>query len=168
MELWDAYNLDFTLIPGVTLHRGSDMPDEDVPEGMYHLVSDIVLKHEDGTYLITRRSLDKPNHPGMWELTAGGAALKGEDALTCAKRELWEETGIKGENFVELGSAANLQKHTIFKIFSSTTSAPKDSVVLLEGETIDYKWVTAEEIRNMTDDELLAKRIRPLVKELQR
>ena len=44
MELWDAYNADFQKVDGITLVRG-----EPIPDGLYHLVSDILVKHTDGT-----------------------------------------------------------------------------------------------------------------------
>ena len=88
MELWDAYNRDFKKIQGITLIRG-----EAIPEGFFHLVCDIIVRRSNGSYLIMQR--DKRKHlGGMWEATAGGSALQGEDALTCARRELHEETGI--------------------------------------------------------------------------
>ncbi|MBQ4256759.1 MAG: NUDIX hydrolase, partial [Oscillospiraceae bacterium] len=71
MELWDAYNKSFEKIEGVTLVRG-----ENIPDGVYHLVSDVIVRHIDGTYLLMQRDIRKP-FGGMWEATAGGSALKG-------------------------------------------------------------------------------------------
>jgi hypothetical protein len=45
MEVGDAYNKEFEKIEGMTLIRG-----EAIPDGFYHLVSDIIVKHVDGTY----------------------------------------------------------------------------------------------------------------------
>ena len=88
MELWDAYDRDFKKIQGVTLVRG-----EVIPEGFFHLVCEIIVRHIDGSYLIMQR--DKRKHlGGMWEATAGGSALQGEEPAICAARELYEETGI--------------------------------------------------------------------------
>ena len=92
MELWDAYDEKLNKIEGKTLVRG-----EDVPDGVFHLVCEIIVRHADGTYLLMQR--DHRKHlGGMWEATAGGSALQGEDPLTCALRELFEETGIEIEN----------------------------------------------------------------------
>ena len=97
MELWDAYDRDFKKIQGVTLVRG-----EAIPEGFFHLVCEIIVRHIDGSYLIMQR--DKRKHlGGMWEATAGGSALQGEAPVTCAARELHEETGITSDNLVEIG-----------------------------------------------------------------
>ena len=74
-ELWDAYNKNFNKIENKTLIRG-----ESIPDGAYHLVSEIVVKHTDGSYLLMQRDFRK-HHGGKWELTAGGSALQGEDEL---------------------------------------------------------------------------------------
>ena len=34
----------------------------------------------------------------------------------------------------------------------------KDSITLQEGETVDYKWVSADEIINMSKDEMISRR----------
>ena len=88
MELWDAYDKNFQKIPGKTLVRG-----ELIPQGLYHLVCDVIVRHADGVYLLMQRDPRKP-WGGMWEATAGGSALAGETPLECAARELREETGI--------------------------------------------------------------------------
>lgn len=97
MEIWDGYCRDGSPA-GVELVRG-----EAVPEGLYHLVCEIIVEHRDGSILAMQRDPHKPNHPGAWETTAGGSALKGEDPLTCARRELYEETGLRVESLELLG-----------------------------------------------------------------
>lgn len=97
MEKWDAYDGHLNKIDGLTLIRG-----EEIPDGIFHLCCEIIVKHNDGTYLLMQR--DKRKHfGGMWEATAGGSALQGEDPLTCAIRELREETGIADDKLMEIG-----------------------------------------------------------------
>ena len=96
MEKWDAYTRD-GIRTEVELTRG-----EPIPEGLYHLVCEVLVRHVDGSYLCMKRSMSKPNYPGWYEATAGGSALKGEDKLQCIKRELEEETGIVSDEFQEI------------------------------------------------------------------
>ena len=108
MELWDAYDMNLNKIKDKTLIRG-----EAVPDGMYHLVCEVIVKHTDGTYLLMQR--DKNKHYGeYWEATAGGSALQGENPLECAIRELREETGINETNLVELGRVVQSTGRTMF------------------------------------------------------
>lgn len=46
------------------------------------------------------------------------------------------------------------------------TDADKSSVVLQEGETSAYKWVTAEELRSMPRSELATQRMLNFIEEL--
>ena len=48
MEVWDAYNKEFEKIEGMTLIRG-----EAIPDGIYHLVCDVIVKHTDGDYIMS-------------------------------------------------------------------------------------------------------------------
>ena len=91
MEIWDGYLMDGSLA-NQDLVRG-----EPIPKDLYHLVSEILVRHVDGDYLIMQRDFNKPNYGGYYEATAGGSALKGEDKITCAMRELLEETGTAGQ-----------------------------------------------------------------------
>lgn len=83
-EIWDAYDRQFNRIENTKLIRG-----ESIPDGIYHLVGEIIVRHKDGTFLLMQRDFNK-HLGGMWELTAGGSALEGETPLECAIRELKE------------------------------------------------------------------------------
>ena len=149
MELWDAYDSNFKKIEGITLVRGEE---SSIPKGIYHMVVLILVRHVDGQYLLMRRSPGKA-YPLYWEATAGGSVLQGETAIEGALRELREETGIIADTLEE--------KECFVK--EETTSCDKESVILQEGETCDYKWADKEEILAMGDDELLAQTMRKYV-----
>ena len=161
MEVWDAYNKEFEKIEGVSLIRG-----EAIPDGFYHLVSDVIVKHKDGDYLLMQRDARK-HFGGLWEATAGGSALKGEDALTCAIRELREETGIQSDDLIRVGRVVNPENHTIYVKFLCVTDCDKNSVALQEGETSAYKWVSKGELISMKKEELATERMQKFVDELK-
>lgn len=139
-EIWDAYDANFNRLGGLTLIRG-----ERIPDGLFHMTAHIIVRHADGTYLVMKRANMK--HFGLrWELTAGGSALQGEDALSCAKRELEEETGLSDGTFTQTFRGAIPEKHYLRNNYLFETSCAKDSVRLQEGETIDYMWLTRDEI----------------------
>lgn len=133
MELWDGYHSDGTLAE-TDLVRG-----EPIPDGLYHLVCEILVRHRDGSYLLMQRSPAKPKWGGYFEATAGGSALKGEDALSCAKRELLEETGIAADHLEPIGEYVS--QDTIYRNFLCVTDCPKTAVTLQEGETVACRWV---------------------------
>lgn len=139
MEQWDAYDLNDQKI-GYVLTKG-----QPIPEGMYQLVCEVLVRHFDGSYLCMKRSMKKKPHmyPGWYEATAGGAALCGETVLQGVKRELFEETGIVCDIFEQINRT--VAAPCIFKTFLCHVNCPKDSVVLQEGETEDYIWMTEQE-----------------------
>ena len=159
MELWDAYDKDFRKVPNVTLIRG-----DAIPKGLYHLVCDIIVRHTDGSYLLMQRDRRKP-FGGMWEATAAGSALQNESPLECAMRELWEETGIRADNLIEVGTVRGFD--AIFVEYLCETDCEKDCVTLQEGETVAYKWISRGELVSMKKDELLTDRVQGFIEELR-
>lgn len=158
-EIWDAYDKHFQKIEKVALIRG-----EPIPDGMYHLVCDIVVKHTDGTYPLMRRAFEK-HFGGMWELTAGGSALQNETPLECAVRELREETGIVSSGLQEIGRIVHNAHHSIYVEFMCVTDWDKNAIRLQEGETIDYKWINRAALAEMGADELASTRALTLILE---
>lgn len=158
-EIWDAYDGQFNKIADRKLIRG-----ESVPEGMYHLVCEIIVKHTDGTFLLMQRDLRK-HFGGMWELTAGGSALAGETPLECAARELWEETGVISLGLKEIGRIVHNEHRSLYVEYLCITDCDKNAVTLQEGETIGFKWVGKREILEMADDALASSRTLKILKE---
>ena len=161
MELWDAYDAQLNKIENMTLVRG-----EKVPDGILHLICDVLVRHVDGTYLLMQRDFRK-HYGGMWEATAGGSALRGETPLMCAIRELREETGIESTELTEVGRIVDVDGHAIFVEFLCKTNWNKDAITLQEGETVAYKWVAQSELVNMKKDELVTERMQHFIEELK-
>ena len=157
MELWDAYNSNYEKIEGMSLVR-----DEEIPQGVYHLVCEVLVRHEDGTYLLMKRDPTKPLYPNMWEATAGGSALQGETAEQGAMRELREETGIVAETLEPLDRTLG---QTCWHVrFLCVTDCNKNSIKLQAGETCDFRWATAQEVLAMTESELVGWQMKKFIK----
>ncbi|AMC93616.1 hypothetical protein AOC36_06335 [Erysipelothrix larvae] len=133
MERWDAYYRDETLA-GFDLVRG-----EPIPKDMYHIVCEVLIQHEDTSYLLMQRAWDKEGYPGFFEASAGGSVLKGESPLDGAKREVYEETGIVVESLTCINKA--IEEPHIFYSYVAIVNCDKTSIQLQSGETIGYKWV---------------------------
>ncbi len=159
MELWDAYNSDYEKIEGLTLIRDEE---DKFPSGAYHLVCEVLVRHIDGTYLLMKRAPTKPLFPNMWEATAGGSALQGETDVEGALRELREETGIVADKLEFLDK--DLGKYCWHVRFLCVTDCDKNSIQLQEGETCDFKWVTAQEALSLCDTELINRPMRKHIK----
>ena len=109
--------------------------------------------HKDGTYLLTKRSDLKDVYPGYWEASAGGSALSGETPQQAALRELSEETGLVPDALELTGILFKDSSRGMYYSYIARVSCDKDSIVLQEGETTDYKWVGKEGFLAYVDSE---------------
>lgn len=157
MEKWDAYDKDFNKIDGMTLIRG-----ESIPEGIFHLVVSFIIQHEDGDFLLMFRDPNK-SHGGKWELSGCGSAIQGENPLTAVKREMLEETGVVAKNITQIGKKNVTEHKMIFTFFHCITDCEKSSITLQKGETIDYKWISKEELIKMDDSEFMSSAERKMI-----
>ena len=141
MELWDAYDgkgnpLGFDLVRG-----------EPIPPGCCHVVAEIAVRHADGSWLLTQRDWGKPNHPGKWEMGAGGSVLKGESWPDGARRELREETGIQTDALEPIFTLFQPEKHLIYAGYLCRYAGDKEAVILQPGETIGWRWLATRELK---------------------
>ena len=149
MEIWDLYDEKGNKT-GETWERSRA---KEIPEGRYHIVCDILIRHRDGDFLLTLRDSRKEMYPGCWEASAGGSALAGETPKEGARREMQEETGLKAEKLELISITRKPDSRSVVYAFIAMVDAAKDSVMLQEGETVDYQWMNLSALRKMIRDE---------------
>ena len=149
MEMWDLYDGDGKKT-GETWPRIRAM---EIPEGKYHIVCDILIRHRDGEFLLTLRDERTEVYPGCWEASAGGSALAGETPEECARREMLEETGLAAESLQLIGITRKPRSRSFVYAWLAETDCAKDAVRLQEGETVDYKWADTKTFLGMCREE---------------
>ena len=137
MEIWDLYD-EQGRKTGETWERSRAM---EIPEGRYHIVCDILIRHQDGDFLLTLRDPEKDIYPGCLEASAGGSALAGETPEDAACREMLEETGLTADQLELIGITFKPQSRSVVYAYLAIVKCEKDSVRLQPGETVDYQWV---------------------------
>ncbi|MBR3693689.1 MAG: NUDIX domain-containing protein [Erysipelotrichales bacterium] len=148
MEIWDAYNDNLEKI-GIDLIRG-----ERIPEGMYHLAAEVIVKHIEGDYLLMTRDPSKEAYPGYETLGTCGAVLKGENGYEGALRELREESGIYATTLTPLNQYISKEQRRIYVSYYTEVDCDKDSITLQEGETVAYRWISLEEVLDFLKSDL--------------
>lgn len=120
-----------------------------VAEGEYWRCCDVWIVNTSGEILIQRRALDKPNWPGAWAESAGGAIHADETPEEGCIRETMEEIGIRpdfergGLAFVYTGRTAH---HDVW-VFRM--DVPLESLTLQAEEVIDARYASPDELRRM-------------------
>lgn len=149
MELWDLYDanrypLDRTHVRGKKLAPGE-----------YHVVVSILTVNDAGQLLLTLRHPDKKDFANLWENTAG-SLLAGEDSLSGAVRELYEETGICAMP-EEMTLLRTQRERTAFVNTYLVRKSPQISqLTMQEGETAAAQWVTLSQLNRMLSDREIA------------
>lgn len=142
MERWDAYTREGHKTGQVLIRE------EEIPDGLYHLVCEVLVRHRDGNYLCMRRAMSKRDFPGWYEATAGGSALLGENVLQCIERELFEETGIRCSMFMQVAQHVSDVHHCIFFCYVCEVDCDKHAVLLQQGETEAYLWMNEAQFKD--------------------
>ena len=153
MEIWDLYD-ERGQKTGETWERSRA---REIPEGRYHIVCDILIRHQDGDFLLTLRDPEKDLYPGCLEASAGGSALSGETPEEAARREMLEETGLTAGRLELIGTTRKPQSRSVIYAYLAVVNCEKDSVRLQEGETVDYRWVDAPTFLRMVREEPVLK-----------
>ncbi len=143
MEYWDAY--DENRIPtGGVLVRG-----EKVPDGVYRLVVHACIFNAKNEMLIQKRTMEKDAFPGLWDLTVGGSALRGDDSRAAIAREMKEELGLSLDF---TGVQPNFTVHfahgfdDVYLIERETDLA---ELTLQKEEVAAVRWASLDEILTM-------------------
>ena len=127
---------------GITIRRG-----EEAPAGLYWPVVDVWIVNSRGELLIQKRDLSKPNWPGYWCESAGGAVVSGEDPDTAALRETQEEISFTvdftrgGKVFEYLGEKS--LKH----VYLFCQDAELSALTCQKGEVSEVRYATPDDIR---------------------
>ena len=146
MEQFDIYNAQKEKI-GKLGTRGIDLP-----TGEFRFVVSVILFNKTGDQvLIQKRQSDKASWPNMWDFTASGGVIAGETVTDAAERELFEELGI----LTDLSDVASRLTVKFYEgwdeIFFVKKDVRLDDLRLQAEEVADARWVTQEELSELTD-----------------
>ena len=153
MELWDLYD-EQGRKTGETWERSRA---REIPEGRYHMVCDILIRHADGEFLLTLRDPGKDLYPGCLEASAGGSALAGETAEEAARREMLEETGLTPGTLELISVTWKPTSRSAVYAYLARVDCPKDAIRLQQGETAGYRWVGLPEFLRLIQEEPVLK-----------
>ena len=144
-EIWDVYD-ENKRKTGETMKR---VPYVYTP-GKYNLIVTATILNSKNEILISKRAENK-KFGLMWELP-GGAVRAGETSLEGILREVKEEIGVKFTK-KEAILLKELKREKDFKdIWLFKRDVKDEEIKFADGEVIDTKWVSIEELLKMFEE----------------
>lgn len=116
--------------------------------GTYHIVVCVWIWNSKGQVLLTLRSKNKKQFPGLWE-GLGGSAQAGETSLESVVREVKEEIGLEypPEDFRLLTRL--LEKTALVDIYELRADFAAEDLHLQKEEVETARWATVEELEDL-------------------
>ncbi len=145
MEIFDLYDRD-RILTGEIMLRG-----QRPPTGRYHLVVHICIFNQYGQMLIQKRSQQKGFWAGMWDVSVGGAAQKGDASWQAAQRELAEELGIIIDFSAVRPSLTINFEYGFDDVYLINLNPDLDKLCLQIDEVSEVRWADQETILAMIE-----------------
>lgn len=145
-ELWDLYTKDREKTD--RLHRRGDA----MQNGEYHLVVHVCIFNSRNELLIQQRQPFKEDWPNMWDLTAAGSALQGENSCQAAEREVEEELGLKIDLSNRRADFTVNFEYGFDDYFLLEQEVDITALHLQEEEVQAVRWCTKEEALKMQEE----------------
>ena len=144
-EFWDVLDENGNAT-GRFHERGKPMG-----EGEYNLSVSVWIENDNGEFLISQRTQNK-SYPGMWE-TTGGNAITGDDSLTTALKETYEELGItllpQNGRIIKHQTRKCVCGHCLADVWLFRQNVDISTVTLAPEETCGAMWVSRDELDRM-------------------
>lgn len=125
-------------------------------KGIIHRISRIFLFNSKGELLITKRADHLVSLPGKWDQSAAGHVDEGEDYMTAAQRELFEEVGVKNVKLIEKGKSFTDETDETGKIkkrFSTLFLGKYDGKVSPNPEEVSViRWINPKDLSTWMDE----------------
>jgi mutator protein MutT len=105
----------------------------------------VVVLNDEGKILFLKREDSAPSFPGAWGFPGGGSD-EGETKEECARREMYEETGLKANNLTYIDESRNKNKSIYF--FKCVDFSGQVDTKNVQKEHTDFKWVDPSDLDN--------------------
>ena len=119
-------------------------------ERLRHRCTFVVVRDPADRVLVHRRSPHKDMWPDRWDLAAGGVVQAGEEWETAAARELQEEVGVHDVELVPLADGdLSYADDDVAELARAWTVVWDGPVSFDDGEVVDARWVSVDELREL-------------------
>ena len=130
--------------------------DDSRKQGLRYRIVRVSVEDGNGNVLLQKRSLSKKTYPGYWDTSAGGNIDYPESYEVAAKRELFEEIGIKADTLEEVAyfyaeavDPIGNKMNRFTKVYRLVVTS---NVALALGEEVsEVQWIPISELQGIRD-----------------
>lgn len=145
MEYIDVYDKDRKRL-GKVYPRGKAL----LP-GEYEITVQVIVFNSNHEMLIQKRQTSKKWFADLWDCSAAGCVVAGENSAEAAQREVKEELGLDFD-FTDVRPNMTMSFNTGFSdVYIVHADVPIEDIVIQEEEVQDARWATREEIMELLD-----------------
>ena len=148
METWDVYDVNRQRT-GKVITRPAAWGEE-----AYHLIVHVCIFNTRGEMLIQKRCHEKHAWPDLWDVSAGGSALAGEESWQAAERETMEELGLKLDLRNSRPHFSINYTRGFDDFYAVIADVDLNTLVLQQSEVAEVRWASLNEVRRMEADRL--------------
>lgn len=125
-------------------------------DGDWHRAVNIWIVNQSGQVLLQKRSTNKDSWPNRWDISCGGHLVAGEDALTVAISELYEELGleVQPDDLIYLSGwksstrpAPDFLNNSFTTLYLLRTDKRLDDFILQTSEVSELRYIDAAELK---------------------
>ncbi|WP_439129083.1 NUDIX hydrolase [Polaribacter sp.] len=126
-------------------------------KGWFHATVHIWLFTKDEEILLQKRALTKKVFPGLWDISVAGHIAAGEEILTSAKREVFEEIGLElqEKDLIKIGTRIHqvshkngIQDNEHHHVFIAELKVPISKLKIQKEEVADIQLFDLEILKN--------------------
>lgn len=128
-------------------------------DGDWHRVVFVYVMNSDGEILLQKRSKKMFIYPNTWDMSAAGHISSNEESEDSARKELFEETGLKTDNLKYLFTITQKMRLNDGKILNNefcdayiTVTDNFDSLATDGVEVAAFKFVKIDDLKKMVAD----------------
>lgn len=116
--------------------------------GWFHATVHIWLFTKDEKILLQKRALTKKVFPGLWDISVAGHIGAGEEILSSAQREVFEEIGLELQenDLIKIGTRIHqvthkngIQDNEHHHVFIAELKVPVQKLIIQKEEVADIK-----------------------------
>ncbi len=129
-------------------------------KALWHRAAHVWLVDSRGQILLQRRSANKESWPGLWDISVAGHVQAVESAEQAARRELFEELGIKADNLKKIGTTKvsksipkkNYFENEVFDSFLVKFNSDISAMKLEDREVAEVKLISFDDFEKQIKD----------------